>query len=74
MRGKKALRFKPVINSARAHGPNRHRHKRRPESGGPGFWNRAPGDIGQYRQGRHVRIFALVRRHALGGIALHMLD
>ena len=67
--GRKALAL-----PTRAHRCNRNRGIGRAEGGRARLGNAAPGGICQHRQRRHVGVLALIGGHALGRVALHMLD
>lgn len=56
------------------HGRDRDRNKRRAKGGRAGFRNRAPGGISEHREGGDIGRLALIGRHALCGVAFHMLD
>ena len=74
MRCGKPLWGKAFALGPRAHRRKRHRHKRRAKCRCARLGDCPPRRIGQNRQGRHVRAFALICRHALSGVALHMLN
>ena len=56
------------------HRAKRHRRKGWAIGGCACLGNAAPGGVGQIGKGRDVRAFALIGGHALGCVALHMLD
>ena len=69
----------PLGRKAFALPPGPHRRNRdgrigRAERGGASLSYPAPGGIGQHRQCGDVRVLALIRCHALGRVAFHMLD
>ena len=74
MRGRKALGCKADALRACAHCRNGDRRIRRAKRGCSRFRNAASCRIGQDRQGRDIGILALIRRHALRRITLHMLN
>ena len=74
MRGGKALGLEPLALAPRAQRRDGDGAIGWSKGGGAGLGDAAPGGIGQHRQRRHVRVLALIGRHALRRIALHMLD
>ncbi len=74
MAGREPFRRKPLAACPGPQCGQSHRAVGWSEGCCPGFGNTAPRRIRKQRQRRDVRILALIGRHALCGIALHVLD
>jgi hypothetical protein len=71
--GREPFRREAFTRGIRAHGPDGDGREGRAEGRRAGLGDAAPGRVGQHGEGRDVRGLALVGRHALRRVSLHVL-